>query len=244
MEKKKIYTLWWQGIENAPPIVRVCHESLLRNLNPETQELVLLEKDNIFDYIDLPGYIMDKFNGGKITTTNLSDIIRSMLLKENGGLWSDATMFYTRPIEEQLLQRDFFTMKNPKAQPKDICLRWGGFFMGGQKGFPLFEMMTEFWLEYWKREEQLITYLLIDHLFYIAYHENARVRKAIEQSPSFFYEIDYFQKRMNRKYEKEFFEIMTGKEPYIKMTYKFPMYELTEEGEVTYFGKLVEDYLK
>lgn len=244
MQKHKIYKLWWQGIDNAPNIVKICHESLLRNYNPQTQEIVLLDKDNVFDYVDLPDYLMQKFYAGKISITHLSDIIRSSLLRKTGGLWTDATIFYTRPLEEDIFSRDFFTIKNPVAHSDDITSKWECFFIAGQPDFPLFGLLEDFWLEYWKREDELIAYLLIDHLFYIAYSENHRVREAIDSCPSFYYRIDYFQRILNSEFrEKEYDEIIQ-REPYIKMSYKFPLIEKTNKGKLTFYGKLTEEYMR
>lgn len=243
LQKNRIYKLWWQGMDDAPPIVKVCHNSLLRNYDSETQEIILLDKNNIFDYVSLPDYLMRKFKDGKISITHLSDIIRSMLLKRTGGLWTDATMFYSKPISEDVFDRDFFTMKNPAAHADDITSKWECFFIEGQSDFPLFGLLEDFWLEYWKREDALITYLLTDHLFYASYHENIRVRTAIDKCPSFYYRIDYFQRILNEEYnEKQFNEIIRN-EPYIKMSYKFPLTEKSERGNLTFYGKLLKDYL-
>lgn len=243
MKKHKIYQLWWQGYELAPDIVKICRNSLLRNYDPETQEIIFLDKTNIFHYVDLPGYIMDKFQKGIVSTTHLSDVIRSMLLKETGGMWADATMFFAKPLSEDIFCRDFFTMKNPDTFPGDITSKWECFFIGGRPDFPLFHMLSDFWLEYWKRECELITYLLTDHIFYIAYHENQRVKKAIDLCPSFYYRIDYFQKMMNQIYQETKYQEVIKNEPYIKMSYKFPLKETVQDGRDTYYGLLMKEYL-
>lgn len=243
MNKYKIYKLWWQGLDNAPPIVKVCHESLIRNYDPTTQELILIDKNNVFNYIQLPDYILEKFYDGKITITHLSDVIRSVLLAETGGLWSDATMFYTQPLSDFIFKYDFFTMKNPIANSNDITSKWECFFIGGKSDFPLFGLLRDFWLEYWRKEDDLITYLLTDHMFYIAYMENSRVRQAIDLCPSFHYRIDYFQRLLNKEYnEKQYTEILRN-EPYIKMSYKFPLLERTNSGNDTFYGRLIKEYL-
>jgi hypothetical protein len=38
---------------------------------------------------------------GKMTVTHFSDILRFNLLKNNGGLWLDATIFVNKPIPEK-----------------------------------------------------------------------------------------------------------------------------------------------
>lgn len=238
--KRKIYTLWYQGFDVAPDIVKICNISLQRQVDPEFHELILLDSKNLFNYIDLPGYIVDKHRQGIISTTHLSDIVRCMLLKDNGGVWSDATMFFQKPIADNILNADFFTMKTLSARKKDITSLCECFFIAGKKDFPLFSFLVDFWLEYWKREKELITYLLTDHLIYIAYKENGIIRQSIDVCPSFHYNVNHFQSFLNKLYREEVMAPMLRKEPYIKMTYKFPLYEKTKHGGQTFYGKLKE----
>lgn len=239
-----IFTFWWQGFENAPDIVKVCQNSLLRMQDPNLQKLHVLDQSNVFDYVEIPGYIMDKHKAGIISTTHLSDIIRSMLLRNYGGLWTDATIYFTRPLNHNMIfEQDFFTLKNPSAMRNDITSLWECFLIAGKCDFPLFDFLIEFWLDYWKKENHLITYLLTDHIFYVAYNENARVREAIDNCPSFTYKLDYFEKQLNSKFDNAILEAMKN-EPFIKMSYKFPLRVRTEEGCLTYYGKLLEDSCK
>ena len=56
-KNEKIFTLWLQGEDNAPPLVKACFRSVRRNC---TQELIVLDEKTVFDYITLPDYIMEK----------------------------------------------------------------------------------------------------------------------------------------------------------------------------------------
>lgn len=244
MNKNRIYIFWWQGIETAPDIVKVCYQSLLLNYNNETQEIVLLNKDNIFDFINFPDYIIKKFKENTITITHLSDIARTLLLGNTGGLWVDATMFFTKKIDDEIFQKDFFTLKNPSVNDDNITSKWECFFIAGKKDFPLFGLLKDMWFEYWKKEDMLIDYLLTDHIFYIGYRENERIRKALDQSASFYYRIDYFQQIINQEYDESKYQEICKNEPYLKLTYKGNLEELTPDGKLTYYGKLLRDYLK
>ena len=55
-DNEKIFTLWLQGEENAPELVKACFRSIRRHCK---QELVVLDENTIFDYITLPEEIMD-----------------------------------------------------------------------------------------------------------------------------------------------------------------------------------------
>ena len=243
MEKNPIYQFWWQGIENAPDIVKVCNSSLLKNYNDKTQKLIILDKNNLFDYITFPEYIMDKFNRGMISITHLSDLARVMLLEQTGGLWVDATMFFNRPINDRLFSKRFFTIKNPSANSKSITSKWECFLIGGEKNFPLFSLIKEMWLEYWKNEDMLIDYLLTDNIFYIGYTENEDIRKILDSCPTFHYRIDWCQRFMNSKYDRKQFETICENEEFIKLTYKGKLEKMTSKGETTLYGHLIKEYL-
>lgn len=98
---KTIWMLWWQGIQNAPEIVKACYHSVLDNLGNQ-YDVVVLDKNNYKSYVDLPKDISDKilsgkfyFQKGQIALQFLSDLIRLSLLIKHGGIWMDATMYCT-----------------------------------------------------------------------------------------------------------------------------------------------------
>ena len=95
-----------------------------------------------------------------------------------------------------------------------------------------------------KIKYDMIYNFLSDHIFYIAYKENRRVRTAIDKCPKFYYRIDFFQQIANNKYVDKKYREMITHEPFIKMTYKLSLREKTRSGKLTYYGKLVEEYLK
>ncbi len=51
----KIWTLWLQGEEKAPALVKACFRSVRRHCK---QELVVLDAKTVFDYITLPAEIV------------------------------------------------------------------------------------------------------------------------------------------------------------------------------------------
>lgn len=56
--------MWWQGINNAPALVKKC-VNILKMRSPD-YEVTFLDKDNYQEYVQIPSYITDKFNGGYI----------------------------------------------------------------------------------------------------------------------------------------------------------------------------------
>ena len=94
----KVWVCWFQGLDNAPAIVKKCYESLKLNLTD--REIVLVTIDNMCDYVEFPDYILEKWKTGQITHTHMTDLLRLELLIRYGGMWIDATVLCTNKREE------------------------------------------------------------------------------------------------------------------------------------------------
>ncbi|MFN1620004.1 capsular polysaccharide synthesis protein [Vibrio rotiferianus] len=106
--RKTIWIFWYQGIDNAPTIVRKCVDSWVLK-NPDWS-VVILEKENLSKYID------DDFHP-LLSIAHRSDLIRLSLLEKYGGLWVDATVYCILPLcnwAPYYFKNGYFVFKNPK----------------------------------------------------------------------------------------------------------------------------------
>lgn len=90
-----IYSLWLQGEVDRPELVRLC---LARwsELNPE-HELRVLDSAAVEELLaDEP------FPVSSLSPQALSDVVRAKLLLREGGVWVDATVLPTRPLDTWL----------------------------------------------------------------------------------------------------------------------------------------------
>ena len=71
-EPRRIFTLWLQGEEQAPPLVRACLDSIRRHADAE---LVVLDEWSVFDWIDIPEEIVRKWKEGKMKAAHFADEI-------------------------------------------------------------------------------------------------------------------------------------------------------------------------
>ena len=81
-----IWICWFQGLENAPPVVKRCYESVKENLKCYT--IHFLTAENMLEYADIPEGILQKWKKGIIGNAHLSDYLRSALLNKWGGYGS------------------------------------------------------------------------------------------------------------------------------------------------------------
>lgn len=56
--RNKIWICWWQGIDNAPEIVKTCVESIKRNAGK--YEVIVITDDNCKDYVQFPDWLEEK----------------------------------------------------------------------------------------------------------------------------------------------------------------------------------------
>ena len=104
-----IWIYWNKGIEQAPIIVQKCYESVCKHSN---QKIILLNDQNLANYIRLPDYIEKKKDAGQIPMAGYADLMRFALLEHYGGTWIDSTVYLTDPIPDMILNSDFFAVRN------------------------------------------------------------------------------------------------------------------------------------
>ncbi|OOF35812.1 capsular polysaccharide synthesis protein [Rodentibacter heidelbergensis] len=114
--KKIIWQYWAQGIEDVPPIVKVCFISV-DHFKGE-YEVIRLDDNNLSEYLKLPGFILEKKNlNYKFKHAFFADLIRLALLDVYGGVWLDATIFLTGNLPKKLLNMDYFMFQRDFNTP-------------------------------------------------------------------------------------------------------------------------------
>lgn len=237
---KHIWTLWWQGVEQAPEIVKVCLKSQQDNMASDGFQYTIITKDNWKQYMKLPKHITEKVENGQITLTHFSDIIRAELIRQYGGVWIDATVFCNKRIDLEPVCQLYTAKCSPT--PKSLTLgRWTGFLIGDKQGSKLFSFMSEAFDQYWKKYDSLVAYLLIDYIIAIAYKHFPEVKEEYEQIPVNQTGMWNMLRRMNEEYNIDVWENAVMNADYWKLSYKDefnggPLKEQTADGEKTFWG--------
>jgi hypothetical protein len=172
----KVWVMWWQGLDNMPESIKICFNSLLENANG--YEIVLITSNNFNEFIEFPNYLLDKINKGIVSLTHLSDLIRSILLSDYGGLWLDATILVTQPLPS-LRTYIYWSPKweLPKKDLRKYRLWYSLWKIGGippltitqcmgmwysRPGNPIFVGLKDFWLAYWQKENEVQYYWMTE----------------------------------------------------------------------------------
>ncbi len=163
-KSNKVWVCWLQGEENAPMLVKKCIDSIRRNIG--NKELVIITNENYQDYVQLPDYIMKKFQKGIISYAHFSDLLRIALLVKYGGIWLDATVFLTDKLPEYILNEPLFMYKSISLDKSDIqTTNVSNWCISAYSNNTILATVKTLLLEYWKKENVLDDYYIF-HLFF------------------------------------------------------------------------------
>jgi hypothetical protein len=172
-----IYILWFQGFQNAPDVVKKCVDSW-KYYNPDWN-IILLDEDNYRQYVDLDKHLDMK--NKNIPLTQLSDIIRSLLLEKHGGVWADATTFCNRPLNEWLpdyIGEGFFAFDKP--WPNLMLNTW---FLYSEKKSYIIKKWCRSTIQYFKTRNEPETYFFFNYLFQDLYREDKKFKTIWDDVP-------------------------------------------------------------
>lgn len=160
---KVIWFCWMQGLDSAPDIVRACYRSLTYLTGYTLQ---VIDNGNWRDYVELPDYIVRKWENGQIPPAHFSDLLRLELLIRYGGTWIDATILYTGGVKADLdfLEADLFMFQYRRPDSEE----WrgiGNWFISACQNNPVLMTLQEMMYAYWQDYNCVLDYYIF-HLFF------------------------------------------------------------------------------
>lgn len=232
----KIWFCWFQGIENAPELVKKCFHSIKENL-PE-KELILLTSDNIFRYVTFPDHILDKWNKGQITPTHMTDLLRLELLIRHGGMWIDATVLCTGKEDEippYFFNSDLFFYQQLKPGRDGHSTYISSWLMSARTNNKLLMATRYLCYEYWKNNTKMIDYFLLhDFLSIVLEHYPEEWRKIIPRDNA---TPHILLLRLFDQYDEQLWKAVKAQTPFHKLSYKFSNEQIAKPG--TYYDHII-----
>ena len=164
-KSNKIWICWFQGIENAPELVKACYNSVLKNY--KDKEIIVLTEENYKKYVDMPEYIIKKWEKGYITFAHFSDILRIELLSKYGGLWLDSTIFTTKRSELVFNENiELFVFKQVDIDRKNsLSVVASNWLIYANKDNNIINLTKKLLYYYWKDYNYAINYNIF-HIFF------------------------------------------------------------------------------
>lgn len=175
-----IWVCWLQGYENAPTLVKKC----IDQLKYHHDNVVLIDLNNYMTYVDIPQFIIEKFQSKIITPTHFSDILRFALMSQHGGIWIDSTYLILDKLPNTIFESNFFTLSSKLDFFKQWIPegKWSGNFMKFNKDDPTPSIIFQCFINYWQKNNHLIDYFLIDFIIKVNYLHNPRFNSQINQT--------------------------------------------------------------
>ena len=232
-----IWVCWLQGEEKMPEIVRICYKSLLKHSADKKVNLVTSE--NLNEYIQVPDFIKEYLDKGKISRTHFADYIRIMLLAKYGGLWIDASVLVTGDITDET-QRPFYTIKQRVKHSIHYVsdYRWTVSLIGCSEssGKYMFSCLKTLFDCYLRKRTFFIDFFLFDYLIAAMYEELPAIKELIDNNRENCESFYLLSENLNKKYEEKVMQDIREQGKFHKTSWKQELHETTADNEQTFYG--------
>lgn len=234
----KIWILWFQKMECAPEIVRLCYQSILDNLG-ETHEIILLNEENYYEYAKLPEHIIARYEKKQISKQLLSDMIRLELLAKYGGTWIDATVFCAnKNIPWYVFDSDLFMYQTLWPATWGIATVSNTWFINSCQNNNIVLLAKSLMYDYFKKNKYSCDYWLVYDFLEIA----------IEQYPKDWAKVipvchttsHILQDRLMKPFDPTIWDETIKAVSFHKLNWRYTENDMKKEG--TFYRYLIENY--
>lgn len=164
--ENNVFVFWWDGFENAPLLVQSCLESVKKA--HKDCRIIPISMYNYLEYTDIHPTILKAYNAGKISVQTFSDILRFNLLKNNGGVWIDATIYFEEEynlinkLEDKAIESVSFSTSADFLEYKNEVCSWSGYFFASRRNSVFTQAMDKIFREYYLKYHTYSIYFFID----------------------------------------------------------------------------------
>ena len=242
--QKCIWTAWFQGESDAPEIIHLTISSMRNNSNGH--RVIVLSNDNIDSYINIPDVIRQKVDEGVISLAHYSDIVRMMVLAKYGGVWLDATMFLSKPIDEKAFTDLFFSVGRIAPESKFVSNnKWIVGIIGGCKNSKYILMISKMLLAYWTEHNVCIDYFVFDYLIAALYYYDNGFKSLVDSIHRVKGYSFNLKSICNQPYDQDIIDCVLNKNDRYPeyLTYKYKYIKVTPDGKETNYGYLCRNNL-
>ena len=186
VEELPIFFMWFQGENNLPLVIQKCLESIRKNMSG--RKVIIITRENILKYADIPDYILQKVDNGLITKTMFSDIARAALLYKNAGTWADAAIYLTKEIPQEYCNKSYYCPAGIYSEHKkdfrylfNGTKGWNISFQGtNQKAFPLYDFLFHFYCKFLYEYNTNVDYFMTDFMISLFCKHNQKFKNLLE----------------------------------------------------------------
>lgn len=241
--RDKIWVCWWQGLEQSPEIVKKCVDSIIKNSG--NYEVILLDENNYRNFVDFPDWIEEKRKKGIISRTHYSDLLRLEILANYGGIWLDSTFYCIGNKFKEYFSLPLWSIKRPDYLHCSVaCGYFANYSLGCKvENRRVYAIIRDFFVEYWKNNDEIIDYLLTDYLIVLAQKKDKNVAQLFDGIPNNNPNCDELFKVLQEPYNEKKWNEIKKDTILFKLTWKQKFLK-EKDGVKTFYGKLIDGELK
>lgn len=250
-EKSPIFFMWWTGLHTMPPIVELCYKNLYNNA--KSHPIIVITQQNYHQVlpvsiIEQTEKIVNLYNNKRICIQHLSDLIRTLILSQVGGIWIDATVFVTPNWDKDLLGSTFYSGRRTTLYAnsgKSITQgQWTSYFIASVKGNPLINFIHNGLKECYERKSEIKEYYTMDYLFSIALKKSLIIKNLISTMPRIDANLFELETLMHKPYKEKEYATFIKTAPFFKLNHRTKYQSQDSNGNITVFGYLSQNIIK
>ena len=224
---KIIWAMWQQGEAQMPETVKSSMKTIKDFAERNGCKFHLLTDENLLSYISIPKDIIEKNKRKELSSAAFSDIVRTSLLYEYGGIWMDATLFVSPYATVDMFKGDFFSLNHPPIHADKIeraigDFKWSSFFLAGKRGKSYFKHIRDLFIYFVRKYPVFIQYLMLDYFIFSEYKLNDEFKALVGGLPVLApaERVWFLRDHANEIYDKHEWEEVLRTTPIMKTTYK------------------------
>jgi len=231
-----IWQYWESPDGTVPPLVQACLNSVEKYKGK--CERIFLNPENVRDYVDIPQIFWDLKKMGKIKTAFFSDILRTCLLIQHGGIWIDSTVLLTEELPSYITDADLFVFQNDLKIDLD-GLNMASYFISAKKNNKILKETLLALVQYWKENNFLVNYFTFLHTFTMVTQASKENKEIFSKIPFFnFLPVQQFQGELLNQFSEERWIEIKKISGIHKLTHKQTV--LTNKKEINITGTFYE----
>lgn len=225
LSHQDIWIFWGQGMDNAPVVVKKCYASVQKYC--KGYRVHLLDNENISEYVSLPEDILRLYDGGKgiLRPAHFSDILRTELLIQYGGIWIDATILLTSRLPEYITNQSMFMYRETNINIPEYI--FANYLIASERSNPFLKRVLELVYAFW-REHTTIPISMRDYMFYYNFvtllsQHNEQAYNIVQKIPFIPNDLNVLIlfKFFNFPYNEQLLQYLFSASPVHKLTYKY-----------------------
>lgn len=239
IEKKynpTIWTIWLQGMDQAPIIVQKCYESIKSNITD--RPIIVVTEENFKRYVTFPDYIIEKYEKGIISKVHFADLLRIELLSVHGGTWLDGTVYCSGYLDSDYkLESELFLFQMLKPGLDGHSVSISSWMMTAYSGNEIILLTRALLHNYWKNNDYAVDYFILHDFFQMAIESYPDIwNKVIPVSNSL---PHILLLRLFDQFDEKIWNAVKTQTNFHKLSYKFEIDQVEIQG--TYYDVLFNE---